>query len=117
MFMNFQPLDQIERQRGTSTGYFKDFEQARLYLGRPSSLLLTPSCQLCRILCCILPRCLEPGRYDGGGAKSARVIRTYEPDIYIEPYRTYLRTLGWEGLLEDVKKSLRDDIRAHYKCC
>lgn len=101
LFMNFQPLDQIQRQHKTQ--YYKDFAQARVSLGHPSSLLLTPSCQLCRILYCILPRYFEPGRYDGGGAESARVKRTDEPEIYIEPYRTYLRDFGWENFPEDLK--------------
>jgi hypothetical protein len=101
LFMNFQPLDKTQRQ--LETRYYKGFTQARISLGRPSSLLLTPSCQLCRILYCILPRCFKPGRYDGAGAKSARIKRTDEPDIYIEPYRTYLRSFGWETVPEDLK--------------
>jgi hypothetical protein len=31
------------------------------------------------------------------------VIRSDEPDIYIEPYRTYLRRDGWESFPEDFK--------------
>jgi hypothetical protein len=104
-FMNFQPWDEIQRygQLPSESQHYKDFAQVRLHLGRPSSLLLTPSCPFCRILYCILPRYIEPGRYDGGGAKSARVSRTGEPDIYLEPYRTYLRTVGWEMLPEELR--------------
>ncbi|KAE8395072.1 heterokaryon incompatibility protein-domain-containing protein [Aspergillus alliaceus] len=104
-FMNFQPWDEIQRdgQLSSVTQYYKDFAEARLYLGRPSSLLLTPSCPFCRMLYCILPRYVELARFDGGGAKSARVRRTGEPDIYFEPYRTYLRTVGWEMIPEELR--------------
>lgn len=97
----FQPLDQT--QRHDSASYYEDFAKARISLGRPSSLFLTPSCQFCRILYCVVPRRYEPERYDGGGMKSTRMVRTGEPDVYIEPCRSYLRSHGWETLTETAK--------------
>ncbi|KAI1435586.1 heterokaryon incompatibility protein-domain-containing protein [Xylaria sp. CBS 124048] len=101
LFKTVKPLDKHQRRRGGSAN--EEFLQSRIHLGAPSSLLLTPSCQLCRILYCILPRHYEPSRYDGGGAKSARVPSTGEPDLYIEAYRSYLRFYAWDAYPEDMK--------------
>ncbi|KAI0465619.1 heterokaryon incompatibility protein-domain-containing protein [Xylaria cf. heliscus] len=96
-----QPLEHTEGQKPTPG--LTESLKSRIFLGQPSSLLLTPSCQFCRILYCVVPRRYEPKRYDGGGMKSARVVRTGEPDIYLEPRRSYLQMYGWEKLSEDTK--------------
>lgn len=97
-----RPLDPIQRR--SARAHNEEFAQYRIRLGQPSSLVLSPSCPYCRVLYCILPRCHAPGQYDGGGTKAARVPHTGEPDLYLEPCRSYLRTYGWEALAEDEKE-------------
>jgi hypothetical protein len=90
-----EPLDHDQRrERGSwypGTGQsLIHWTHERAALGPRSSLVLNPSCQLCRMLYCILPRNFEP-EHD-------------ESDLYLEPYRTYVRHDGWEIIPEDLKK-------------
>lgn len=95
VFTNAQPLDQIqlaqegdlEIYRNASALYNKEISTYRLSLGLPSSVFLTPSCQLCRLLYCILPRVWSPD----------------ERQIHIEPYRAHIRQEGWEMFPDELK--------------
>ena len=58
VFTKSEPLDEIQRAKVDPRRYIEDMAQYRLSLGR-ISVVLTSSCQLCRLLYGILPRNLE----------------------------------------------------------
>lgn len=91
------PLDwyQRKRERDETGQPIVNVTSERVNLGVPSSLVLNPSCQLCRMLYCIVPRYFKPERGSSRGE---------EPDLFLEPYRTYLRWAGWDVLSEDMKQ-------------
>ncbi|KAF3021590.1 hypothetical protein E8E14_013565 [Neopestalotiopsis sp. 37M] len=89
------PLDRVQRQMQRDEARrprqpLLNFKFERVALGTPSTLVLNPSCQLCRMLYCIVPRKFGP--------------KGDEPDLYLEPYRSHLRVAGWETVSEDLKK-------------
>jgi hypothetical protein len=97
MFTESQPLDTMQRRYGSSRSaqyadkaqqYIEHMAPYRKYLGRPSSIHLTPSCPFCRLLYCILPRDLD----------------TDERDVHIEPYRSHIRQEGWEIFPDELKE-------------
>jgi len=93
MFTKSLPLDMIQRASSTHYAdspkqYIDDMAPYRVYLGHPSSVLLTPSCQFCRLLYCILPRDLDAD----------------ERDIHVEPYRSHIRQEGWEIFPDEHKE-------------
>jgi hypothetical protein len=89
VFKESEPLDQIQRAEADvdPAVYATSMARYRLSLGRPSSVLLTPSCQFCRLLYCIIPR-------DG---------QSDEVELVLEPYRAYIRQPFWENFPPDLK--------------
>jgi hypothetical protein len=75
----------------------------RFYLGPPSSIILTPSCQLCRLLYCILPRRFELQYYDSNVAEAMGRPFMEEEDLYLEAFPTYMRKGEWTYFSEEMK--------------
>lgn len=80
VFSMSEPLDEIQRADIDQTRYNEWMSQYRLSLGQPSSIILTPSCPVCRLLYSILPRDLK----------------AHEPHTQLWPYRSHIRQPGWE---------------------
>jgi hypothetical protein len=87
VFTKSEPLDQIDRGEVDMRDYHSKMAPYQMPFGRPSSVLLTPSCQFCRLLYCILPRGLEPD----------------DTLAHLEPYRSHIRGEGWETVPSDIK--------------
>ncbi|KAH7087302.1 heterokaryon incompatibility protein-domain-containing protein [Paraphoma chrysanthemicola] len=88
VFRKSQPRDMMQGASTRDPAFYTQESQRyidlmtpyRLHLGKPPSILLTPSCQFCRLLYCILPRDLNAA----------------ERDVHVEPFRSHIRQEGWE---------------------
>lgn len=95
VFTKSQPLDMIQAAQSTdpeqlvdeSRRYIDNMAPYRLYFGPMSSVHLTPSCQFCRLLYCILPKDLSSEGLD----------------MHLEPYRSHIRQDGWEIFPSELK--------------
>ncbi|KAJ5746484.1 heterokaryon incompatibility protein-domain-containing protein [Penicillium odoratum] len=104
LFLKSQPLDILQRKElRDSPSFFNDLNH-RIHLGSLSSIFLSPSCPFCRLLYCILPRKPASGRTRGGALKYAQRVGETNPEIYLTPARTYLRSFGWETLPDSDRK-------------
>ncbi|KAJ4349580.1 uncharacterized protein N0V89_008196 [Didymosphaeria variabile] len=96
-FTESKPLDDVEILKRDELGpdaqttrrqYYDSLRPFKLRLGCPSEIVLTPSCQLCRLLYWILPRKIEDA----------------ELEVQLEPYPAHIRESGWDILPEYTKK-------------
>lgn len=78
------PLDNVlYNEMDDHETHSKNEAQYDMALGKLSSLVLTPSCQLCRLIYRIIPR------------------ETFDPDedmLRLTPFKSYIREAGWEGI-------------------
>lgn len=96
-FTESKPLDDVEILKLDKLGpdaqtarrqYYDSLRPFKLRLGYPSEIVLTPSCQLCRLLYWILPRRIEDAKLE----------------LHLEPYPAHIRESGWDTLSEYTKQ-------------
>ncbi|KAI1178910.1 heterokaryon incompatibility protein-domain-containing protein [Nemania sp. FL0916] len=91
VFQHAEPLDgqlQVELSNQDYSEYRRRIAQRGLRLGKLSSLHLTPSCQLCRLIYRILPK---------------SILNPEDEMMTIMPVRSYVRITGWDSIPVDIR--------------
>lgn len=93
VFAEAEPLDRVQRQApdwssADHASYYRAKERYELALGPLASLVLVPSCPLCRLIFRILPR-------EG--------LCPTDDSLKIVPFRSYVQHPGWEKVVPAYK--------------